>query len=488
MNRNPRPDRSARRRVHAPGPARAPAAASTTHTATMRLLRVPLLLALLAGCANPPAYVRPEVAVPAAYREQPPAGWQAARPSELQRGAWWTVFGDAQLDALVTDLDAGNQDLRRAEAVLRQARAATDAARSSLYPSISGSAAASRARQAGTSFDAFSLDVAAGWELDFWGRVRSGVVAAEAAASASEADLAAARLSLQAQLAQSYLQLHIADAQRKLLGETVESYRRSLELTRNRLAAGVVTRADVAQAELQLRSAEAQRLEVGIARAQLEHAIALLTGRAPAALALAEMPLPAEVPSVPASLPSQLLERRPDVAAAERRVAAANAQIGVARAAYFPSLRLSADGGFRSNRLGELLSLPNRFWSLGPSLAATLFDGGARAAASVQAEAAYDATVAAYRQTVLGALGEVEDNLVALSVLADQERVQREALAAARTALEIVTLQYKAGTVSYLNVIVAQAAALQTERAVLDLRGRRLTATVALIKATGGNW
>jgi len=454
----------------------------------MRLLRLPLLLALLAGCANPPAYVRPGVAVPAAYKEQPPDGWQAAHPSELQRGAWWSVFGDAQLDALIADLDAGNQDLRRAEAVLRQARAATDAARSSLYPSVSGSAAASRAHQAGASFDAFSLDVAAGWELDLWGRVRSGVVAAEAAASASEADLAAARLSLQAQLAQSYLQLHIADAQRKLLGETVESYRRSLELTRNRLAAGVVTRADVAQAELQLRSAEAQRLEVGIARAQLEHAIALLTGRAPAALALAEMPLPAEVPAVPASLPAQLLERRPDVAAAERRVAAANAQIGVARAAYFPSLRLSADGGFRSDRLGELLSLPNRFWSLGPSLAATLFDGGARAAASAQAEAAYDATVAAYRQAVLGALGEVEDNLVALSVLAEQERVQREALAAARTSLGIVTLQYKAGTVSYLNVIVAQAAVLQGERAVLDLRGRRLAATVALIKATGGNW
>src|SRR5690606_2784194 len=238
----------------------------------------------------------------------------------------------------------------------------------------------------------------------------------------------------------------------------------------------------------QLKTAEAQRLEVGIVRAQLEHAIALLTGRAPSALALAEAPMPAELPPVPVGIPSQLLERRPDIAAAERRVAAANAQLGVVRAAYFPSLTLSADGGFRSNRLGELLSLPNRFWSVGPALAASLFDGGARAAASAQAVAAYDATVAAYRQTVLTAFGEVEDNLVALSVLADQENVQREALAAARTSLDIVTLQYKAGTVSYLNVIVAQTAVLQGERAVLDLRGRRLAATVALIRALGGAW
>ncbi|MEB2351643.1 MAG: efflux transporter outer membrane subunit [Burkholderiaceae bacterium] len=443
---------------------------------------------LLAGCATPPAYERPHTALPPAYKETPPEGRQAARPAELRDGAWWRTFGDSRLDALIADLDAGNQDLRRAEAVLRQARAATDAARAGLYPSVSASASASRSHQAGADFSTFGLGVSAGWEVDLWSRVRSGVAAAEAAASASEADLAAARLSLRAQLAQSYLQLRIAEAQRKLLGETVDSYRRSLELTRNRLAAGVATRADVAQAQTQLKSAEAQRLEVAIARAQLEHAVALLTGRAPAALALAEAPTPAEVPAVPVGVPSQLLERRPDVAAAERRVAAANAQIGVARAAWFPSLTLSADGGLRANRLGELLSLPNRFWSLGPSLAAALFDGGARAAASEQAEAAHDATVAAYRQTVLAALGEVEDSLVALSVLADQEQVQREALAAARTALEITTLQYKAGTVSFLNVIVAQTAVLQAERALLDLRHRRLAATVALIKATGGGW
>ncbi len=471
--------------------ARTPPGGAALHGTSLRSAWLPgvaLLCVLLAGCATPPAYERPHIAVPPAYRETLPEGRQAARPAALHDGAWWRAFGDSRLDALIADLDTGNQDLQRAAAVLRQARAATDAARAGLYPSVSASASASRSHQAGTDFSSFGLGVAAGWEVDLWSRVRSGVSAAEAAASASEADLAAARLSLRAQLAQSYLQLRIAEAQRKLLGETVDSYRRSLELTRNRLAAGVATRADVAQAQTQLKNAEAQRLEVGIARAQLEHAVALLTGRAPVALALAEAPTPAEVPSVPVGVPSQLLERRPDVSAAERRVAAANAQIGVARAAWFPSLTLSADGGLRSNQLGELLSLPNRFWSLGPSLAAALFDGGARAAASEQAEAAHDATVAAYRQTVLAALGEVEDSLVALSVLADQEQVQREALAAARTALEITTLQYKAGTVSFLNVIVAQTAALQAERALLDLRGRRLTATVALIKATGGGW
>ncbi len=516
MTRNPRLDRS----TGLPG-----LGLPGLHLPGLRLLGPALLGALLAGCLNPPAYVRPEVAVPAAYRAQPPevrdetrdeardetrsdarndarnggrsqAGpgaaredWREARPADLRPdAAWWTVFDDRLLDALMADVEAGNQGLRRAEALLRQARAATDAARAGLSPSISGGASASRAGQARGSSSSFGLDASAGWEIDLWGRISSNVAAAEAAAQASEADLAAARLSLQAQLAQSYHQLRIADAQRRLLGETVESYQRSLVLTRNRLAAGVATRADVAQAEAQLKSAEAQRIESGLARTQLEHAIALLAGRAPSALALAEAPMPGTVPPVPVGIPSRLLERRPDIAAAERRVAAANAQAGAARTAYYPSLTLSAGGGFRSGRLADLLSLPSRFWSLGPSLAIALFDGGARAAVRAQAEAAYDATVAAYRQTVLEAFGEVEDNLVALAALAEQERVQREALAAARTALDIATLQYKAGTVSYLNVILAQTTVLQSERAALDLRGRRLAATIGLIKATGGGW
>jgi NodT family efflux transporter outer membrane factor (OMF) lipoprotein len=454
----------------------------------MRFLQPVALCALLSACAAPPEHVRPELTVPAAYKALPPEPGQAARPAELNGDPWWTVFADPTLDALIARVDADNQDLRRIEALARQSRAAIDAARANLYPFVGGGAAATRSRQAGSTLDTYSLSASADWEVDLWGRIRSGVAAAEASAGASDADLAAARLALQAQAAQAYHQLRIADAQRRLLAETVTSYRRSLELTRNRMAVGVATRGDVAQAETQLKNAEAQQLEVGIARAQLEHALALLTGRAPTALALAEAPMPADVPVVPAGLPSRLLERRPDIAAAERRVAAANAQLGIARAAYFPALTLTADGGFRANRLSELLSLPSRIWSFGPVLAATLFDGGARDAVSAQVAAAHDATVAAYRQTVLAAFGEVEDNLVALTGLADQERVQREALAAARTSLDIAELQYKAGTVSYLNVIVAQTAVLQSERAALDLRGRRLAASVGLIKAIGGAW
>ena len=453
-----------------------------------RVVRALALSALLSACATPPEYVRPELAVPAAYKELPPEGPQAARPADLNGDPWWKIFADPVLDALIAGVDADNQDLRRIEALARQARAAIDAARANLYPFVGGAAVATRGRQAGSTLDTYSLSASVDWEIDLWGRVRSDVAAAEASAGASAADLAAARLALQAQTAQAYHQLRIADAQRQLLVETVASYQRSLELTRNRMAAGVATRGDVAQAEAQLKNAEAQQLEVGIARAQLEHALALLSGRAPTALTLAEAPMPTDVPVVPAGLPSRLLERRPDIAAAERRVAAANAQLGIARAAYFPALTLTADGGFRSSRLADLLSLPSRMWSLGPVLAATLFDGGARDAVSAQVSAAHDATVAAYRQTVLAAFAEVEDNLVALTILADQERVQREALAAARTSLDIATLQYKAGTVSYLNVIVAQTAALQSERAALDLRGRRLSASVGLIKAIGGAW
>jgi len=463
--------------LHAPWPAR-----------RTRLLPAIALCALLSACAAPPEYVRPDLAVPAAYKSLPPEAVPAPRAAVRNGEPWWKVFDDPVLDALIARVDADNQDLRRIEALARQARAAIDAARANLYPFVGGSAFATRGRQAGTTVDAYGLNASVDWEVDLWGRVRSDVAAAEASAGASDADLAAARLALQAQAAQAYHQLRIADAQRQLLTETVASYQRSLELTRNRVAAGVATRGDVAQAESQLKNAEAQQLEVSVARAQLEHALALLTGRAPAELALAEAPMPAQVPIVPAGVPSALLERRPDVAAAERRVAAANAQLGIARAAYFPALTLTADGGFRSSRLADLLSLPSRAWSLGPVLAASLFDGGARDAVSAQASAAHEATVAAYRQTVLAAFAEVEDNLVALTVLADQERVQREALAAARTSLDIATLQYKAGTVSYLSVIVAQTAVLQSERAALDLRGRRLSASVGLVRAIGGAW
>jgi len=454
------------------------------------LLALFAAVALLAGCAAAPAYVPPAIAVASEYKEAQPSGvWQPAQPDIAAAAVSWEVFDDPVLESLIADVDLSNQNLRIAEAQLRGARAAVAAARADLYPGVSAGASASRGRSpTGTTSDSYSVGAGASWEVDLWGRVRAGVAAARSGAEASAADLAAARLSAHALLAQSYFQLRVADAQRRLLGETVASYQRSLQLTRDRLAAGVATRADVAQAEAQLKTAEAQRMDVGIARAQLEHAIALLTGRAPSSFTLDEGGLPEAVPPIPPGLPSRLLERRPDIAAAERQVAAANARIGLARAAYFPSLTLSADVGLRSSRFGDLFSLPARVWSLGPALAALLFDAGARDAATEQALAGYDATVAAYRQTVLAAFREVEDSLVALRLLADEEALQREVLAAARISLDIVTLQYKAGTVSYLNVIQAQTTVLQSEQAVLSLRGRRLVASVALLRAIGGDW
>jgi len=480
--------RSARSRREGPGgPGGAPGG-RLAHP--LRLLALVAAAALLAGCAAAPEYARPAIAVPPEYKEVQPTGvWQPAQPDVPAAAVSWEVFDDPVLESLVADVDLSNQNLRIAEAQLRGARAAVAAARAALYPSVSAGASASRGRSTtGMTNDVYGVDVGASWEVDLWGRVRASVAAAQSGAEASAAELAAARLSAHALLAQSYFQLRVADAQRRLLGETVASYQRSLQLTRDRLAAGVATRADVAQAEAQLKTVEAQRMDVGIARAQLEHAIALLTGRAPSSFALDERPLPEAVPPIPPGLPSRLLERRPDIAAAERQVAAANARIGIARAAYFPSLTLSADVGLRSNRFGDLFSLPSRVWSLGPALAALIFDAGAREAATEQALADYDATVAAYRQTVLQAFQEVEDNLVALRVLADEEGVQREVVAAARISLDIVTLQYKAGTVSYLNVIQAQTTVLQGEQALLSLHGRRLVATVALLRAIGGDW
>ncbi len=469
---------------------RAPGGTGAPLAHPLRLLALFAVALLLAGCAAAPQYERPSIAVPPEYKEAQPTGvWQPAQPGLHTASVSWDVFDDPVLESLITDADRANQNLRIAEAQLRRARATVVAARAGLYPGISAGASASRGRSpGGVTGDSYGLDVTAGWEIDLWGRVRSDVAAARAGAEASAADLAAARLATHALLAQSYFQMRVADAQQRLLAETVASYQRSLQLTRDRLAAGVATRADVAQAEAQLKTVEAQRMDVGIARAQLEHAIAVLTGRAPSAFALDEQPLRATVPPVPVGLPSRLLERRPDIAAAERQVAQANARIGVARAAYFPSLTLSADIGLRASRFGDLFALPSRVWSLGPALAALLFDAGARGAVTEQALADYDGTVAAYRQTVLQAFQEVEDNLVALRVLADEEGVQRQVLDAARISLDIVTLQYKAGTVSYLNVIQAQTTVLQSEQALLSLRGRRLGATVALLRAIGGDW
>jgi len=466
-----------------------------THATGNTGLRAGLLAAiavLCAGCTVGPDYVRPEAPVPAAFKEG--QGWKTAQPrDEAPRGGWWEVFGDADLDALERQVDVSNQTIQAAEARVREAQAATLAARAGLFPGVSANAGALRSSRAtgnGSTAASNSYNVALdlSWEVDLWGRVRRGIEASDAGAQATAADLAAARLSVQALLAQSYLLLRVEDAQIQLLQETVTGYERSLQLTRNQYAAGVVARGDVAQAETQLKSTQAQALDAKVARAQLEHAIAVLVGRPPSELAIVPRLLAAVFPAIPAAVPSELLERRPDVAAAERRVAGANAQIGVAQAAFFPSLSLSGVGGVQSSALGDLVSLPSRYWSLGAGLAQAVFDAGLRSAQKSQAIAVYDETVATYRSTVLNAFQEVEDNLVALSLLEQEAAVQDEAVKSARESAAIAANQYRAGTATYIVVVVLQAAALNNERAALAILGRRLTASVGLIKALGGGW
>ncbi len=451
----------------------------------------PLLLALLAlsGCAVGPDYHKPEMTVPATFKEA--TGWKLAEPQdEAMRGKWWELYGDAELNDLVEQVTVSNQNVRVAEAQYRQALAVLAASRAGYFPTLSASISNSRAQVGGsavvTPADRAALN--ANWEADVWGSIRRSVESSNASAQASAADLQAALLSIRATLVQTYLQLRINDAQYRLLDQTVTAYERTLQLTRNRYEAGVVSRLDVAEAETQLESTKAQAIDLGEQRGQLEHAIALLVGKAPADFALASTYVLPQLPQVPIDIPSTLLERRPDVAAAERRAAAANAQIGVAQAAFFPTLMLGASGGFQGSNWSNLFSLPNRFWSVGPSLAMTLFDGGAHSAQKEQAIAIYDQNVATYRQTVLTAFQNVEDSLVSLRVLAQEETVQHEAVRSAHDSLRLTSDQYQAGTVSYLNVVTAQVAALSADLGSLNIAGRRLLASTALLKALGGDW
>jgi NodT family efflux transporter outer membrane factor (OMF) lipoprotein len=454
---------------------------------------IPILaLGLLAGaCATPSEYTRPAANVPPAYREA--AGlWKPAEPrDQLDRGRWWELFGDEHLNALARRVEGANQNVLLAEARVRQALAVTRQARAGLYPEVTGSGAAGRSGAAGSGgkvANRFEVGVDASWEADLWGRVRRTIDAGEAQAQASAADLESVRLSAIAALVQNYLSLRIVDAQARLLADSVAAFTRSLELTRNRYAVGVAGRSDVVLAEAQVKSTQAQLVDLGVLRAQLEHAIAVLVGEPPAALAIAATNAPLAVPAVPAALPSELLERRPDIAAAERRVAAANARIGVAQAAFFPTVALSGSAGLRNSVLPELLTAPSSFWSLGIAAAQVLFDAGARRAVTDQARAAYDAEVASYRQTVLTGFQEVEDNLAALRVLAEETKVQEEAVRASRTSVELTMNRYRAGAVSFLDVIAVQTILLGNERTLVTLLGRRLTATVLLVKALGGGW
>ena len=463
---------------------------------TARATALALPLVLLGACAVGPDYVRPATRAPASYKEM--NGWKPAQPRDHEtKGPWWTVFNDPLLDGLQQQVTVSNQNLAVAEARYRQARALVQVARASFFPLATADVTTGRSQAArsGTSAvasrgvintHATTLDTT--WEPDLWGRVRRLVEADVASAQASAADLEAVRLSIQSDLAQNYFQLRVLDTQKQLLDDTVKGFETSLRLTENLYEAGVVARADVVQALAQLKTTQAQALDVGVQRAQLEHAIALLVGRAPSEFSLPPAPLDVLPPPVPVGLPSELLERRPDIAAAERRVAAANAQIGVAQSAYFPALSLSASAGFQSTHLATWFNAPARFWSLGATLAQTLFDGGARAGQTAQAIAAYDAEAATYRQTVLNGFKEVEDNLAALRILETEASVQAEAVAASRRSVELAINQYKAGTVSYINVVTAQATALGNERTAADLLGRRLAASVLLVRALGGGW
>ena len=459
-------------------------------------------VALLGGCAIGPDYQRPVVETPVAFKET--ANWKIAEPrDEMARGKWWKIFGDSDLDALIEQVNISNQSLKAAEARYRQATALTQSARSSYFPTVSANASSTRSRGAAARSNGnneavtnYNLNLSAGWELDLWGRIRRTVEANDANAQASAADLESARLSLQSELATNYFQLRVNDAQKQLFADTILAFEKSLELTRNRYAVGVAGKVDIVQAETQLFSAQAQSIDLGVQRAQLEHAIAVLIGKAPTGVSVANIESNAgakvdwkvALPAFPVGMPSTLLERRPDIAAAERRAAAANAQIGVAKAAYFPTLSLSGSGGFSSPTLTNWISAPNRAWSLGPSLAATIFDFGKRGALTDQAIASYDQTVATYRQTVLEAFQDVEDNIAALRILEQEAKVQAEAVRAARESVTLTLNQYKAGTVSYLSVVTVQTALLSNERTQVGLLGRRLSATVGLVRALGGGW
>ncbi len=445
-----------------------------------------------------PDYVKPTPVtnMPTTYKEQ--QGWKVAQPQDGPlTDRWWERYHDPVLNTLVEQVEISNLNVAAAEAQFRQARAVVQAARAGYFPTLSAGAAATRLRtsdnlgaggRTGNTVTNFQLPVDATWELDIWGKIRRGVESSQASAQASAADLAAATLSAQAALTGDYFQLRIVDAQKQLLDATVAVYRKSLDMTNNRYAVGIVAKTDVLQAETQLKSTEAQAIDLGVQRAQLEHAIALLIGKPPVDFSLPAATVTLEIPPIALELPSKLLERRPDIASAERKMAAANAQIGVAEAAWYPKLQLSASGGFSASSLATLFDWPSRVWSVGPAVSAALFDGGLRSAQTDQARATYDTTVAIYRESVLTAFQGVEDNLAALRILEEETHVQDQAVQAARQVVTITTNQYQAGTVAYISVLVFQAVALSNERTALDILGRRLAASVSLVKAVGGGW
>lgn len=465
-----------------------------TMTTGTRVLMALGAAGMLAGCTLGPDYSRPDMAVPPAFKENAAAtvsgDWVAARPGDLaDRGAWWRLFRDPVLDGLAARVAVSNQTLKANQAAYAQAVAALRGARAGFMPTLTLDPSVDRGKSGkAKSRTSYDVGVNASWEADLWGRIRRDVESETATAQASAADLAAARLSLQGTLVTTYLQLRVADELKRLLDESAAAYAVSLQITQNQYRSGVASRADVAQAETQLKSTQASAINVEATRAQLEHAIAVLVGEAPATFSLAPAPLARVVPVVPAGVPSTLLQRRPDIAAAERRVAAANARIGVATAGYYPSLTLSGALDFAGTALTGLFGAANRVWSIGPGLSQTLFDGGSTSASVEEARAAWDEAVATYRETVLEAFQKVEDELANLTVLERQAAVQAEAVASAQEAERLILNQYRAGTVAYTSVVTAQATALSNEQSALTVLESRLIASVALVQALGGGW
>ncbi|MBD8656319.1 efflux transporter outer membrane subunit [Oxalobacteraceae sp. CFBP 13730] len=468
-------------------------------SASLRLTVLALALGL-GGCAVGPAYERPAALpagpLPAAYKgvNAPLPGWAPAAPADaLERGPWWQLFNDPELDRLSRQVEVANQNIAVAVANYAQARSIVAQQRASLFPVVSLGAGGDRA--GGGSGDnnrgaasAYRLQIGASWEPDVFGRLRTAVDAAEASAQASAADLASVRLAALGELAINYFSLRQTDAQIGMLTATIEGYERVLQITSNRFAAGVSARSDVLQAQTQLATARSDALGLARSRAELEHAIAVLVGQSPSSFALASTPWQVVVPAVPVGVPSTLLQRRPDIAAAERNVAVANADIGIARSAYFPTFGLSASYGNNTSRVGDLFSLSNAAWSFGLSAAQTLFNAGATRASVEGAEARHQATVASYRQVVLTAFADVENGLAATRVLEQQQQLRVEAAEAAGLVEEQILNRYKSGQVSYTEVVQAQVTALNARRQLVQVQADRQTAAVSLIQALGGGW
>ena len=463
------------------------------------------LSTLFTGCNFAPEYARPEVQTPGAFKElneitsKETDGWKTAEPKDdAIRGNWWEIFNDPQLNALEEEVNASNQSVALALANFLAARSVVKQARSQFFPVVTTAPSVTRGKaalqnQAGSSslratFTEYSLPVDASWEMDLWGRVRNSVKASSMEAEAAFADLENVRLTVKAELAADYFQIRALDALKQLLEAAVLAYQESFNLTQIRLDTGIASEQDVAQAETQLKTTAAQATDIGIQRSQLEHAIALLMGKPASSFSLAVEPLSAKPQAIPFDVPSHLLERRPDIAAAERRVAELNAQIGVARAAYFPTLTLSGSVGYQSTSLADLVNWPSFAWSVGASLAETLFDAGKRKAVTEQSWANYQGTVASYRQTVLTAFQEVEDNLSTLRILSQELQQQEAAVKSSQRYLTLANERYTLGIDSYLNVITAQALLLNNQRNAVSVRAQQMTSSVQLIKALGGGW